>query len=691
MKRSAVKELKKKWFKRNWDYELCHHSTFDYSILKEIMYIKRAGKGENLRFSDCFIMADTETSKSPYRQDNHVCAWTISIRAFDQNIATIYGHKPSTFVETVDKLLINIDADKIIIYFHNLGYDWVFLRRHLIRAFGEPEHQLNTKPYYPIFIEFSNGLELRDSYILAQRSLEKWADDLNVEHKKAVGQWDYDLIRNQDAEFSPAELEYIEHDTLAGVECLQATMDNLHKHVYSMPYTATGIPREEVRKRGRQNRAHDRFLKQVLSYDQQKTAEEWVYHGGYTHANRHAVKWIWEDVSAYDFASSYPFIMISEKFPCNKFEEMGSMSPAHILKYSKDNAYIFKFVAYNIEIKDNDIPMPALQFSKCVSSVNAITDNGRVLQAEYIEIWLTEIDLEIIAKQYKVEKSICVDCLCSRKDYLPRWFTDYVFELFQAKTQLKGGDPVLYSIAKATLNSLYGMCCQRPIKQLIVENYKTGEYLIDQAQDDEDIYNKYVRRYTSVLNYQIGIWVTAYAMRNLFTLGKCCGHWLYSDTDSCYGQDWDTDAVNRYNEECRKKLIKNGYGAVQHNGRDYWLGVAEFDGHYKEFIALHAKCYAVRKDDDSIKITVAGVPKSTGAKCINDLNEFKAGFIFSGEITGKKTHKHIIVDDIYIDEACNECGDSIDLYPCDYQLSDSLIMDFESFLYEEVELQIYDE
>ena len=41
----------------------------------------------------------------------------------------------------------------------------------------------------------------------------------------------------------------------------------------------------------------------------------------------------------------------------------------------------------------------------------------------------------------------------AEKDYLPRWFTDYVFECFTAKTMLKGGDPVAYALAKAKVNS----------------------------------------------------------------------------------------------------------------------------------------------------------------------------------------------------------------------------------------------
>ena len=48
----------------------------------------------------------------------------------------------------------------------------------------------------------------------------------------------------------------------------------------------------------------------------------------------------------------------------------------------------------------------------------------------------------------------------AEKDYLPRWYTDYVFECFKDKTMLKGGDPVAYALAKAKVNSLYGMMVQ---------------------------------------------------------------------------------------------------------------------------------------------------------------------------------------------------------------------------------------
>ena len=112
---------------------------------------------------------------------------------------------------------------------------------------------------------FKNGMIIKDSLILAQKSLERWANDLDVEHKKAVGSWQYDKIRNQTTRLSKDEKHYIENDTLAGVECIQKTMDSLGKRIYSIPYTATGIVREGFLKEGKKHQVK-RMLKAVGCY-----------------------------------------------------------------------------------------------------------------------------------------------------------------------------------------------------------------------------------------------------------------------------------------------------------------------------------------------------------------------------------------------------------------------------------------
>lgn len=712
MTREELYDIRKGTFAKAVKYSRIHYKKFDYSILSSIMYVKK-GFGENAKtFNDVIIMLDTETSKEKYKQqsENYVVAWTITIRAFDQNVVTLFGHRPSEACKCLRMIHQAMSAENTIFYVHNLAYDWVFLRKFLIAEFGRPVGQLNTKPHCPLYVEFPHII-LKDSLILAQRSLEKWADDLNVQHKKAVGKWDYDKVRNQSDPFSLDELDYIECDTLAGVECIQATMDQLGKNIATMPYTATGIPREEVKKLAKKNGGRKLFLKQVPSYMQYLKLTD-IFHGGYTHANRHFISKLQEakitghNIICYDFCSSYPFQMLSQKFPMTEFKPIRKpLKPEYILKNSAKYAFMFKLILVNPKLKSNDIQMPALQASKCTKLIQPILDNGRVLCAKYAEIYLNEIDLSVIAKQYDLTKNAAiVECEYAKKEYLPRWFTDYIFKCFADKCLLKGGDPVLYSIAKAKLNSLYGMCVQKCVKEIVVENYDTGEYKPDTSVNMVDAYDAYKEKKSSVLPFQWGCWVTSYAFARLFELGDCVGSngiWLYSDTDSCYATNWDDTKIKAYNDRCIKELKANGYDGVTVGNETYYPGIAEYDGEYEEFVACGAKRYAVRYAHTpknikknvagTIKITVAGVPK-TGAKCLNDdLNNFRPGMCFSGTVTGKKLHSYYFSDKIWIDANGNERGDSIDLSPTDYILDDvDLNDDWESLYYDEIAVQVYE-
>lgn len=698
--RRELYERKRLSMIRQGVYSFIYYKYWDFDILNNILYIP-VRRGEET-INDVLIMADTETSKEiPGHQcRNYVVAWTISIRAFDTNIITLYGHKPSEMVEAIGKMITAMAGMKTYIYFHNLPYDWVFIRKFCFREWGEPLHQLNIKSHQPIYIEFGNGIVFRDSLILAQRSLDKWSEDMDVKHKKAVGYWDYDKIRHQDSRFTPHEKTYIEHDTLAGVECLQATLDSLHKSIAHVPFTATGIPREEVQKRAKANGGRDLFLKLVPTWRVQQILEM-VYHGGYTHANRHYVEeLITGYIKAYDESSAYPYAMLTEKMPMGRFTPISQPEPPEfILEHADEYAYIFRLVMLKPRLKSNHIPMPVLQKSKCVKIVDGVEDNGRLLCCGYCEIWLNEIDLELIYEQYDLSGgAVCLDIHYAVKDYLPRWFTDYVYECFKEKTDLKPDpvtgkfDPVAYSMAKSKLNSLYGLSVTHPVKLIIDENYQTGKFDIMEGQDEESLYKKYIENRNSVLCYQWGCWVTSAAMRNLMTIGKNAGVWLYSDTDSCYGMDWNENGIKAYNEECKRKLIERGYPGVPHGDKEYWLGVCEVDGEYSEFITVGAKRYACRKKKDGkIKITVSGVPKKGFLSLKDDLRNFKSGFIFDGETSGKLQHSYYYEDDIWEDEHGNERGDSIDLSPASYLLDSVSDVNWEKLFEEEIMTVVYDD
>lgn len=603
-------------------------------------------------------------------KDNIVVVWTLSIRLFDLNICTLYGRKPSELNECIGKILEVLQGDKTYVYIFNLGYDYVFLRKFFNRDFDLPIKQLNVKPHYPISIEYNNGLILKDALILAQRKLSKWAEDLKVEHQKAIGDWDYTIVRHQYTPLSDDELHYAEFDTLSGVECIDALKNQLDKNIGTMPLTSTGILRELLKKVGAKNDARKWFLSCCPTFKQYEKMTK-LFHGGYTHGNRHLLgKLIKKYVMGFDFASSYPFALFF-KYPIGKFLEIDNCSKEFILKNSEEYAFMFKLIMVQPELKDDSIPMPFLQYSKAEYEINSIVDNGRVIAADYFEIYLNEIDLAIINEQYKCKASLCVEVEAACKDYLPRWFTDIVFDLFKDKTSLKHVDDILYVIQKYKLNACFGLCCQRWDKPEIIET-EDGEYIIDDSLSAEELFNKHIKKRSTILPYFIGCWCTSYAARNLFRLGSMCEIWLYSDTDSCYGLNWDIKKVEEYNQECITFMQERGYSGVEHEGKMYYLGVAENedDTNYTEFIYHGAKRYAGRcAADKEIHITVAGVPKKTGAKCLNnDLRNFKKDFVFDGKTTGKLTHTHNYIDDIYINEYGDEVGDSIDLTPCDYKL-----------------------
>lgn len=671
------------------EYTFSFWADYDYSQLGSIRQLKRRGKKSNEIYNDCIIMLDTETSRKSERQgeSNHIVAFTISIRAKHENIVTFWGRKPSDCIKCLDLIMSHMNGNRTIVYVHNLAYDYVFLRKYLYEAYGKPTRQLNTKPHYPINIEFAVGLILKDSLILAQRSLDKWAKDLDVEHKKAVGKWDYDKLRNQDTVLSFDELDYIENDTLAGVECIDALMTNLHHFIYSMPYTATGIVRSETIKRGAKFGAHERFMKISPSFEIYKRLEK-VFHGGYTHANRHYINTVLEDVRAFDFTSDYPFQMLVNKFPMGKFAKYKDSTISDLVKLSEDYAFITRLILIKPRLKDDSIGMPVLQSSKCDRTINAIVDNGRILCAELVDIYTDEQTLKIIQEQYDYDGHCCIDCYYSRKSYLPKWFTDYVFELFKDKTTLKGKDIINYMIKKGMLNSTYGMAVQKAITEDIQEDYDTGEFSCKSDYTEEN-YNKYIKNRNKVLPYQWGCWVTNYALTSLYELGSMCEYWVYSDTDSCYGIGWDMEKVEAYNKKCLERLQARGYDAVEYEGKCYILGSAELDGVYKEFKTLGAKRYATRNMEGKLKITVAGVPKK-GVECLkDDINNFQKGFIFDGKTTGKLQHTYIMVEAAYIDENGNETADSVDLSPCDYLLDDITVLNWEELFKTEIMLNVY--
>ena len=674
-----------KWIRQLPVYRMVEWDAWDYSCLNDSPVIHRQSNIDHLLYSRLIITADTETSKGENTDHNHIVVWSITIAYKDIKIVTLYGRKPSEFCKALQKIKDNIPCNRLYCFFHNLAYDWVFIRKYILKYMDMPEYQLNIKPHYPLLIEFTNGIILRDSLAIGQRRLAKWAADLNCEHQKAVGDWDYLKVRHQSDKLTKKEMGYMEADTVVLAECISKTMELLNCSIVTLPYTATGIPRRDIKKIGKKHKAKVKYNNCLMEYDDYIMAEQ-TYHGGYSHSNRFYIGQIVKgNIQAYDFSSSYPAVLIQERYPIEKFSYIDDIDADEIIRLSDKYAFMFNLTLVNASLKQAE-PMPALQLSKAVKVINPVLDNGRVLDAAYIKIPITEQDLIVIMEQYTYDMITISNCRAAIKDYLPRWLTDYIYDLYYDKCTLKNGDPVLYDIQKAKLNSIYGMHVQKCIRYDQVEDYETGDFYEDDEPDPVELYRKYTKKWGTILPYQWGVWCTAYAFRRLFELGKCARVWLYSDTDSCYGMDWNIEAVEQYNDNVLQKMKARRYEPITLDGKTYLLGSATLDGEYNEFITQGSKRYAVRTPEGQLKITVAGVPKKTGAKCLqDDLKNFVPGFIFDGKTTEKLQHTYIFIEKDYINEYGDEVGDSIDLNPCDYKLDTAQIDNWDDLFTEEQE------
>ena len=390
---------------------------------------------------------------------------------------------------------------------------------------------------------------------------------------------------------------------------------------------------------------------------------------------------------------------------------------------------MFKLIGIGVELKELDHVMPSLQFSKCVEGtvINPRMDNGRILSCDYFELYTNEIDLDVLVSHYKAKKFLCVEVEAAAKDYLPRWFTDFIFQLFIDKCQLTvdaekdSSAEVLRTLKKYQINGCYGMCVQKSIKDDIVEDYEstdiTDAYKLNLPLNDDGTinkkeydkqrrkeYQKFLNKKTSILAYQWGVWVTSYSFRNVHRLNECIKDYpegtdfydddfsllLYNDTDSAYAHGWDEEKIKAYNDNCLKLLQANGYDSVTIEGHTFTLGIAEhkpLKDDYTEFKIMGAKRYAGRcKKDNKIHITVAGVPKEKGAETLKDnLDNFRTNWLFKGEETGKKQHVYFS-SEIYIDEDGNETADSIDLLPGDYLLSSTEKFDIDNLFNDELEV-----
>ncbi len=294
-----------------------------------------------------------------------------------------------------------------------------------------------------------------------------------------------------------------------------------------------------------------------------------------------------------------------------------------------------------------------ISFSKCREIRGGHYDNGRVISADSLEITLTDIDFKFILKSYDCDYDI-LESYSTYYRYLPKQYINFILDKYETKTKLKNvqGKEIEYALSKNMFNSLYGMTVTNTIRDKVIYDNDNG-WITEPLSNNEILIKLCEEKSKGFLSFSYGVWVTAYARRNLLENVLLLDDWvIYCDTDSVkLASGYDKSIIDSYNDSVIQKLKKvskdldikfSRFSPEDIKGNKHCLGLFEKEytsddksKTYSEFKTLGAKKYAYKTTDDKIKITVSGVPKSGSKSLDGSLDNFTDDLVFRYEDTGK--------------------------------------------------------
>lgn len=602
---------------------------------------------------------------------------TMYVWQFGINGYCIMGRTWDEFVMMMKQLSISLnlsDKRRVIVYVHNLSYEFQF-----IRLLFEWDKVFSIDLRKPIYARTKDGIEFRCSYLLSGYSLAKLGEQLHhYECKKMVGDLDYSLMRHTETPLTKHEIGYCIND-IKVVMCYIQELIEQYGLITRLPLTKTGFVRKYCRalclrttdEKGKKkpNWGYIDTIKGLrITGTEEFSMLQRAFSGGFTHANAKYTGMVIDNVDSYDFTSSYPYVMVSEKFPMSTGVKMNVKSWKQFDFLTSKYCCVFDIEFTNIfATSENENP---ISVSKCIVHENAVENNGRVVCASRLVMSITEIDYEVLSQFYNWEKARIGDMWCYRKEYLPTEFIRAILGLYEKKTTLKGvkGKEVEYLNSKEMLNSCYGMCVTNPLRdEITYENNDWDTAHLTRLQQLEMLqtYNDSKNRF---LFYPWGIYVTSYARRNLFTgIRECDDDYIYSDTDSVKIKNGDShkEYFKRYNELVGYKLRT----ACKHHGIPFEkiepktikgvnkpLGVWDYEGRYRRFKTLGAKRYIVEEENAlcvngvnyNHSLTCSGVNKKCAIPYMVEV--FGNDGVFAGftnyldippSATGKSIHTYI--------------------------------------------------
>lgn len=618
--------------------------------------VKKRKRGVYYNVSASF---DIETTSFEY--DGYKCG-LMYVWAFNMQDVIVTGRTWEEFVNFTGLLSMSFGTGpdcKLVIYVHNLAFEFQFMREHFI---WESVFSLDARK--PVKATTITGIEFRCSYVLSGLNLAKTAENLTKHNiKKLKGDLDYSFIRHSGTYITYKEWRYIYNDVLIVTAYIDECIDECGD-ITKIPMTNTGRVREYVRKKclpSSMEKRHEAASYRKLMRELTMTSDEYKvlldsFQGGFTHGNAHHIALTRYEVASYDFTSSYPAVMLAEQYPMGAGVLEKITSNAQFIKLLKCYCCVFQAKFTNIREKlDYDNP---LSESRCSRVINSVVNNGRIVRADSLITTMTDVDYATMSRFYEWDSIEIGKFYRYKRGYLPKPIIESVLDFYEKKTTLKGvkGKEAEYLLFKGMLNSIYGMCVTNIVRDNIEYNETGWNAFTANDESTEEEIVKYNGNKSRFLYYPWGVFITAYARRNLFTgIVEFGDDYIYSDTDSIkvLNHENHKEYFDAYNEQITKKITRTlqYYNidtaracpeTIDHKKKP--IGVWDFEGVYSRFKTLGAKRYITEKKGE-VEITVAGVGKGKGSKYMSTFDDpfeaFKDKLLFPNEATGKMTHTYI--------------------------------------------------
>lgn len=575
-------------------------------------------------------------------------------------------------ISMVQKILSLNENRRLVVYVHNLPYEFQFIRKHF--DWDEVFILTKRKPVYAT----TGGIEFRCSLKLAGgKALANVAKDLQkYKVEKAVGNLDYEKIRTPLTPLTEKELLYCENDIRVILCYIQEKIEQ-DGDITKIPLTNTGYVRNYCRKECYSRWKPYRKVMESLTLEADEYSQlKRAFQGGFTHANAHYVGKVLNKVGSHDFTSSYPAVMVLEKFPMAKAEYISSgINESELMELLITRCCLFDIEIWGLMPKlFNEHPMSR---HKCPVCENAIVDNGRIVMAEHIITTITEQDFFVYTEFYTWDRIEIKNLRTYQKNYLPKNFVQSILNLYEKKTVLKDveGEEINYMISKNMINASYGMAVTDPIRDELMYSDNTFYTIPKNIAEGIDRYNTDIRRF---LFYPWGVWVTAYARANLFSgIIEMGDDYVYSDTDSIKSINTERheDYFNSYNAQILQKieiasqyhnLDKSLFAPYTKKGKQKIIGVWDDEGVYDKFKTLGAKRYLTMKGVQSTEpkymITLAGSNKKKTMEYLVGTGDPFGNFADGLSIPPENSGRLVL---IYIDNETT--GTVVDMFGVPYE------------------------